>query len=301
VSFASAWMPFFGGNFWESERVAGMDDSAGLLYIWLTWREFTNGPLPSPDMLRRIPHRWHANWDAVWPQVATCFDVLEDGRLSNPVCAEQRRIALENSDRARRSGAMGGLARAAKLRPAAEPQSEPQRGSEDATASAAQAPLEAPLETPGKGASGPNQNEPNRTEPEPSRVQTQKRRRKRPPVETSEPDWLALPNLNVPAMRDAWAKWVAHRRELKAPEYTSQSLPEALGKLAGMGPDRALAAVRHSIASNWRSVHETSGEATRTSRPTPENSMRALFEAERVRTERHDHGRTIDVDGGRTA
>lgn len=291
MSFASAWMPFFGGNFWESERVARMDDSAGLLYVWLLWREFTNGPLPSPDVLRRLPHRWHATWDQVWPQVAPCFDVLEDGRLSNPVCAEQRRIALENSERARRSGAKGGLARAAKARPTLE--SEPQRVATDAPASSAQAPLEAP----GKASSGPNPTEANRSEPETSGKSQEKRARRRAPGRSScEPEWAAYPTLDVPAVRAAWETWVAHRRELKAPEYTSQSLPEQLGKLASMGRDRALAALRHSIASNWRSVHEASGDVTRTSRPTPTNSVRAMFEAEARERER-----TIDVDGRRTA
>lgn len=107
------WMPLFGDDFWESERVAEMDDSAALLYSWLLWRQFKHGDLPSPDALRRLPHRWQRNWTKVWPQVAGRFDELEGGRLSNPRCAAERSKMLARVEAARIKGSSGGRARAA--------------------------------------------------------------------------------------------------------------------------------------------------------------------------------------------
>ena len=114
MTFGSTWMPLFGDEFWDSERVADMDGDAVSLYLWLLWRQFKNGSLPPPEKLRRLPHRWQVQWDAVWPQVASCFDVLEDGRLENPKCAEIRAAAIERSRRASKNGKRGG-------RPAHEP------------------------------------------------------------------------------------------------------------------------------------------------------------------------------------
>lgn len=108
------WMPLFGDDFWESERVAGMDDSAALLYSWLLWRQFKHGDLPPADSLRRLPHRWPGKeFDRLWPQVKACFDVLDDGRLSNPRCAEERSKMLSRVEAARIKGSSGGRARAA--------------------------------------------------------------------------------------------------------------------------------------------------------------------------------------------
>jgi hypothetical protein len=107
-------MPFLGDDFWESERVAAMDDSAGFLYLWLIWRQFKHESLPGPEVLRTLPHRWQRTWNKVWPQVAPCFDVGEDGRLRNAICAQHRTAMLERVDSARERSLKGVEARARK-------------------------------------------------------------------------------------------------------------------------------------------------------------------------------------------
>ena len=113
-------MPFFGDDFFEDENVAEMDDSAALLYQWLIWRQFKHGPLPSPDVLRRLPHRWQSRWEELWPQVEARFPKNADGRLENPRCATERRIAIELATAAREKGRRGGLAAQARLAAKAE-------------------------------------------------------------------------------------------------------------------------------------------------------------------------------------
>jgi len=98
---AVEWMPFFGEDFWQSERVAAMDDSAVLLYSWLLWWQFCNGDLPKPAVLRRLPHRWQGQaFDEIWPQVSGCFEETQAGRLSNPRCRDERERMLAMNKRA---------------------------------------------------------------------------------------------------------------------------------------------------------------------------------------------------------
>lgn len=111
-------------------------------------------------------------------------------------------------------------------------------------------------------------------------------------------DWAQHPTLDTPAMRVAWETWIAHRRELRVKPYTSQGLALALAKLSTIGPERALVAIQHSIASNWQGIYEAKDDGPRGPRasPAPENSTRAWLE-EQAR----ERPRTVDVEGRRTA
>lgn len=110
------WMPYFGDDFWESERVAAMSDAAIALYHWLLWYQWKHGDLPPPEKLRRLSHRFAARWAALWPQVAPCFEVLANGRLVNARCASERRISEDLRDAASERARRGGLAKAARTR-----------------------------------------------------------------------------------------------------------------------------------------------------------------------------------------
>jgi uncharacterized protein YdaU (DUF1376 family) len=144
---ASDWMPFFGDDYWDSERVAAMDDSAALLYSWLLWRQWKHGPLPGPEVLRRLPHRWQANWDALWPQVEPCFRKDEDGRLVNERCAFEKGIAVELSEAKVEAGRKGGRATQARRAALAKHRSSTARAPLKQRSSAAQAQPQAQLNT----------------------------------------------------------------------------------------------------------------------------------------------------------
>lgn len=83
---------------------------------------------------------------------------------------------------------------------------------------------------------------------------TPKRAAPRPQLEV---DWTAHPTLDTAAMRHSWSTWIAHRRELRVKPYTSQGLAQQLAELVAMGPDRALAAIQHSIARNYQGIYES--------------------------------------------
>lgn len=114
-----------------------------------------------------------------------------------------------------------------------------------------------------------------------------------------EPDWTAHPGLDTPAMRAAWETWSAHRRGLKSKPWTAPGLAQCFAELAAMGPERAIAAIQHSVARNYAGIYEPKGDVPRggpAQAPTPQTSIRAMFEAEaRARDS------AIDVPGRRTA
>lgn len=164
------WMPEFGDDFWGSERVAAMSDSAVLLYRWLLWRQWVDGDLPQPDVLRRLaPRGWGGpKWPKLWAEVAGCFDVLASGRLANARCAEEREIAfaIRASTSARASA--GGHAKAARARAKAElehrsgsassvPQAGPEHASGTSRATTEACPKHAPGNAPALHLTSPDQ------------------------------------------------------------------------------------------------------------------------------------------------
>jgi hypothetical protein len=63
-----------------------------------------------------------------------------------------------------------------------------------------------------------------------------------------------------PAFRAVWDEWKKHRKEKRKP-LTPTSVNRQLKELAGWGPDRAIAAIQHSITKGWTGIFEP-GAAT---------------------------------------
>lgn len=298
------WMPFFGHEFWESERVAAMSDSAVLLYSWLLWRQWLDGDLPGPDVLRRlVPRGWGGSrWQKLWSEVRGCFEEIGNGRLANARCAQEREIAqvvrAANSERARR----GGLEKAARARAQAEL---------EARSSPASSRPQAADEHPPSGASGllggctqPDSTEPDKTQSvsgETSRSPARASRAARDPVAPEgEPEprvaghaptraaagrplgrepqaWRhalePYPVLDTPRFAAAMDAWMAHHAaHAKTQPYTPQALDALLRELAELGLDAAVIALGHSVRSNWKTVHgpdEVGGARPSTSAPPP--------------------------------
>lgn len=88
-----------------------------------------------------------------------------------------------------------------------------------------------------------------------ARGEKEKRRRKTP--KSPEGDLcLELPEgLNTPEIKEAWEAWIRHRQEAKS-SATKVSQERTIKKLLKMGPERALAALDHSISNNWLGIYE---------------------------------------------
>jgi hypothetical protein len=54
---------------------------------------------------------------------------------------------------------------------------------------------------------------------------------------------------------EAWSRWIRHRREIRKP-LTETNTATLLGELARWGPDRAIAAINHTIAKGWQGLRE---------------------------------------------
>lgn len=67
------------------------------------------------------------------------------------------------------------------------------------------------------------------------------------------------PILNTQAFSAAWAEWEQHRREIRKP-LSATSTRQQLTRLAGMGQERAIAAIRHSIGNGWQGIFEPLSE-----------------------------------------
>lgn len=63
------------------------------------------------------------------------------------------------------------------------------------------------------------------------------------------------PAIDTPEFRAVWADWLQHRKEKRKP-VTPLSLKHAMKELEQWGADRAIAAIRHSIANGWTGIFE---------------------------------------------
>ena len=61
--------------------------------------------------------------------------------------------------------------------------------------------------------------------------------------------------LDTPEFRQAWDEWQQHRKEIKK-RQTPLSVAKQLKKMATWGTVRAVAAINHSIESNWQGIYE---------------------------------------------
>ena len=115
----------------------------------------------------------------------------------------------------------------------------------------------------GKGGTIPREDEP---EPINKNHKEPKARRNAAAVDVPIPE-----SLNTPEFQAAWKSWETHRQQARKP-LTPMARKCQLKKLAGWGPDRAVAAIYHSVSNSWQSIHErgperTSGTANPAARP----------------------------------
>lgn len=81
---------------------------------------------------------------------------------------------------------------------------------------------------------------------------------KPPTKKTPKPDAAGVPipgGLDVPPFREAWAEFLEHRRQKRAP-MTEKAAKMQLRQMSEWGPDRAVAAIQHSVANGWTGVFE---------------------------------------------
>lgn len=80
----------------------------------------------------------------------------------------------------------------------------------------------------------------------------------RPPSKAKKPIWTGTPpeQLRTPEFDQAWLNWLAYRSEEIRKPVTQRSGDMALGQLASIGPARAVAAIKHTIAMGWQGLRE---------------------------------------------
>jgi hypothetical protein len=85
-----------------------------------------------------------------------------------------------------------------------------------------------------------------------------KENKKTSPKKSSEKTKVVFevpPSLRTSAFAAAWDQWLRHRSEIRKPLKTTAAAAQ-LRKLEAMGPDRATAAIEHSIAAGWTGIFE---------------------------------------------
>lgn len=85
-------MPFFGRDFYDDDRVARMNFAEHGMYLRLLWHQWVNDSLPgdSTDLARML------GVSEIAPVLLECFPITASGRRINPrLRAERRRIEVE--------------------------------------------------------------------------------------------------------------------------------------------------------------------------------------------------------------
>ena len=70
------------------------------------------------------------------------------------------------------------------------------------------------------------------------------------------------PTLSGDAMALAWREWIQHRSEIRKPLKPTTARKQ-IEQLEAMGPERALAALSHSMAQGWTGIYEPSNSPNR--------------------------------------
>jgi len=65
--------------------------------------------------------------------------------------------------------------------------------------------------------------------------------------------------IDKPEVREAVDLWLAYRKERRLPTYKPIGFRSFLGRLAALGPARAVAAIHYSISQNYQGVFEEKG------------------------------------------
>jgi hypothetical protein len=100
--------------------------------------------------------------------------------------------------------------------------------------------------------------------------------------------------LKTAAFDEAWNEWAADRRERRLKPYTTRGAAKLLKRLAGLGSDRAVAAIEHSITHGYQGVYEA-----KNGKPAPDTAK--LEHQERVRAEKRENQRSDDQNAAQNA
>ncbi len=73
------------------------------------------------------------------------------------------------------------------------------------------------------------------------------------------------PELRTKEFSEAWSDWVQHRAEIRKPLKPTSAANKLL-QLARLGPERAVAAIRHSIGNGWQGIFEPKDDLAATGR-----------------------------------
>ena len=72
------------------------------------------------------------------------------------------------------------------------------------------------------------------------------------------------PEIDTPEFRKVWADWIQHRKEIRHP-LTPLAVKRQFNRLIEWGVDRAISAIEHSIAQDYRGIFEATDNGRRTS------------------------------------
>jgi uncharacterized protein YdaU (DUF1376 family) len=238
--------PFYGADFFESEKVACMSLAARGLYIGALWRQWRTGGLPAdPQLLARLLGVGLDEFRQVWPEVAPCFELV-DGRLQNRRLELVRAEQQATLEKRQSAGKKGGEARAAKQR------------SSIATATLEQCSSNAQANSKQDRREEKRIGDKNNLPPTPSAEGEKPAKRKRAgePWQTilERPELIRL--RMSPAFSTAWAEWIEHCQTAGS-KAKEPSGPRAVAMLneAAQNPERYAEALRQAIRSNWQAPH----------------------------------------------
>ena len=67
--------------------------------------------------------------------------------------------------------------------------------------------------------------------------------------------WPLPPTFEVEPFISIWSDWLKHTEEAEI-TFTTKSAAATMRRLEKLGVERAIAAIEHSIAAGWKSIHE---------------------------------------------
>jgi hypothetical protein len=89
-----------------------------------------------------------------------------------------------------------------------------------------------------------------------------------PPPNGKNGNFLQLPEdlRTAPGLQEAWSGWIEHRSEIHH-KLTPTAVREQIKEIRELGPDRAVAAIKHSIANGYQGLYEPHQKPTGSSKP----------------------------------
>lgn len=127
-------LPFYGDDFFNSERVLAMTPFGVALYVRMLWIQWQKGSVPDDVETVALLGRMRAS-DAKkgWQEARSCFDVDKEGRLVNARIAELISDRERRAEKNRANGRAGGRPRKTAIIDDGHPESNPSRTQEEPT------------------------------------------------------------------------------------------------------------------------------------------------------------------------